>query len=180
MSFRSLSTSFLVKHGSHVACSEVSEANQRELAAVFSAVVKDFHEHLESVASTEHGKAVDELTELFNRIGLQEHITKFREEGIDLDAARKLSDEHFAELGLDYNARSTLSSVRNSRIDHDGRSLSHAPPPFRHSQTTPPLAYGSLLHTKMLPLCISSYLLATVFSPRLSSRMAASLASSPG
>lgn len=55
---------------------------------------------------------VDELEALLKQLGLSEHLSKFRSEGIDIDAARKLGDEHFTELGLDYSARSSLVSVR--------------------------------------------------------------------
>jgi len=89
---------------------DVPEANQRELCAVFNAILRDGYDIMVSDAAAD-GKKADELADILKRLDLNQHAKKLQEEGIDLAAARKLTDDHFQELGLNYSERSSLISA---------------------------------------------------------------------
>lgn len=83
------------------------------------------------------GKKADELADILKRLDLNQHAKKLQEEGIDLAAARKLTDDHFQELGLNYSERSSLiSALAESCV----ASVSHISQPVIYSATPLPAA----------------------------------------
>lgn len=89
----------------------MSEAHRRELTAALSSILRDAYDSMVRDA-TNHNVKVDDLARILERLDLSSHHKKFKEEGIDLAAARKLTNDQFEELGItDYSQRSSLMAA---------------------------------------------------------------------